>query len=80
MVEPLSADLLKDPRGLGKPPTFDGHDAVYQDFRFSFRIHISLFSAVSHTLMERCEAERNPFSLAAVRALGAPSLQCCIQT
>ena len=38
MTEPLDADLLKD---LSKPPTFDGNDTDYEDFRFSFRIHIS---------------------------------------
>ena len=47
MVEPVDADLLKDLRGLGKPPTFDEIDAEYQDFPFSFRIHISLVSSVA---------------------------------
>ena len=51
MAEPLDAELLKDLRGLGKPPSFDGNGAEDQDFRFSFRIHMSLVSAVSHTLM-----------------------------
>ena len=27
MTEPLDAELLKDLRGLGKPPSFDGNDA-----------------------------------------------------
>ena len=40
MTEHLDAELLKDLRGLGKPPSFDGNDAEYQDFRFSFRIHM----------------------------------------
>ena len=31
---PLDVDLLKDLRSLGKPPTFGGTDAEYQDFRF----------------------------------------------
>ena len=31
MVEPLDAELLKDLRGLGKPPSFDGNDSKYQD-------------------------------------------------
>ena len=47
MVEQMDADLLKDLRGLGKPPTFDEIDAEYQDFPFSFRIHISLVSSVA---------------------------------
>ena len=33
MTEPLDADLLKD-LCLGKPPTFDGNDTDYKDFRF----------------------------------------------
>ena len=52
MAKPLDAELLEDLRGLGKPPSFDGNDAEYQDCRFSFRIHMSLVSAVSHTLMD----------------------------
>ena len=79
MVEPLDAELLKDLRGLGKPPSFHGHDAESQDFRFSFRIHMSLVSPVSHELMDKCEIERNPISLAAVRALGEAHLKCCMQ-
>ena len=47
MAEPLDAELLKDLRGLGKPPSFDGNDSEYQDFRFSFRSHMSLVSPVS---------------------------------
>ena len=60
MAEPLDVELLKDLRGLVKPPSYDGSDAEYQDFRFSFRIHMSLVSVVSHTLMDKCEIERNP--------------------
>ena len=56
-AESLDAELLKDVRGLGKPPSFDGNDAEYQDFRFSFRIHMSLVSSVSHELMERNRAK-----------------------
>ena len=79
-AESLDAELLKDLRGLGKLPSFDGNDAEYQDFRFSFRIHMSLVSSVSHEMMNRCEIERNPISLAAVRALGdAHLLKCCMQ-
>ena len=78
-TESLDAELLKDLRGLGKPPSFDGNDAEYQDFRFSFRIHMSLVSSVSHGLMDRCEVERNPTSLTAVRALGEAHLKCCMQ-
>ena len=59
----------KDLRGLGKPPSFDGNDAEYHDFRFSFRIHMSLVSTVSQPLMDKCEVERNPISLAAVKLL-----------
>ena len=40
---------------------------------------MSLVSAVSHTLMDTCEVERNPISLAAVKALGDAHLKCCIQ-
>ena len=78
-TESLDAELLKDLRGLGKPPSFDGNDAEYQDFRFSFRIHMSLVSSVSHELMDRCEIERNSISLAAVRALGEAHLKCGTQ-
>ena len=79
MTEPLDAELLKDLRGLGKPPSFDGNDAEYQDLRFSFRVHMSLVSTVSQQLMDTCEVERNPISLAAVQALGDAHLKCCIQ-
>ena len=58
MTEPLDAELLKYLRGLGKPLSFDGNDAEYQDFRFSFRIHMSLVSTLSQQLMDRCEVER----------------------
>ena len=78
-TESLDTKLLKDLRGLGKPPSFDGNDAEYEYFRFSFRIHMSLVSAVSQALMDRCEVERNPISLVAVRALGDAHLKCCIQ-
>ena len=79
MAEPLDAELLKDLRGLGKPPSFDGSDSEYQDFRFSFRLHMSLVSPVSHTLMDKCEVERNPISLTASKVLGDAHLKCCIQ-
>ena len=69
-TESLDAKLLKDLRVLGKPPSFVGSDAEYQDFRFRFRIDMSLVSSVSQELMERCEIERSPISLAAVKALG----------
>ena len=59
MMKTLDADLLKDLRGLVKPPTFDGNDADYQNLRFNFRIHMSLVSSVSRTLVDKCEAERN---------------------
>ena len=77
-TESLDAQLLKDLRGLGKPASFDGNDAEYQDFRFRLKIHMSLVSSVSHELMDRCEVERNPISLTAVRALGDAHLKCCI--
>ena len=59
MTEPLDAELLKDMRGLGKPLSFDGNDAEYQDFRFSFRIHMSLVSTVSGSreIAGRCTPE-----------------------
>ena len=47
-AESLDAELLKDLRGLGKPPSFEGNDVENPDFRFSFRIHMSLVSSVSH--------------------------------
>ena len=78
-ADSLDAELLKDLRGLGKPPSFDGNDAEYQDFRFSFRLHMSLVSSVSQPLMGNCEVERNPISLAAVKLLGDAHLKCCIQ-
>ena len=40
---------------------------------------MSLVSSVSHEMMNRCEIERNPISLAAVRALGDAHLKCCMQ-
>ena len=79
MTEPLDAELLNDLRGLGNPPSFDGNDAEYQDFRFSFRIHMSLVSTVSQPLIDKCEIERNPISLAAVKLVGEARLKCCIQ-
>ena len=78
MVEPLDADMLKDLRGLGKPPVFDGHVAEYQDFRFSFRTQMSLVSSVTQTLMDKCEAERNQITLEAVKSLGEARRKCCI--
>ena len=69
MTEPLDAELLKDLRGLGKPPSFDGNDAEYQDFRFSFRMHMSLVRTVCQPLMDKCEVEPNPISLEAVKLL-----------
>ena len=78
-AESLDADLLKDLKGLGKPPSFDGNDAEYQDFRSSFRIHMSLVSSVAHEMMNRCEIERNPISLTAVRVLGEAHLKCCMK-
>ena len=79
MAEPLDAELLEDLRGLGKPPSFDGNDSACHDFRFSFRIHMSLVSPVFHTLMDKCEIERNPNSLTAMKAPGDAHLKCCIQ-
>ena len=79
MTEHLDAELPKDLRGLGKPPSFDGKDAEYQGFRFSVRSHMSLVSTVSHSLTDKCEVERNRISLTAVKALGEAHLKCCIQ-
>ena len=67
MTDPLDAELFKDLRGLDKPPSFDGNDAKYQDLRFNFRIHMSLVSTDFQPLMDKCEVERNPISLAAVK-------------
>ena len=62
MTEPLDAELLKDLKGLGKPPSFDGNDAEYQDFCLSFRIHMRLVSTVSQPLMDKCEVAQIPIS------------------
>ena len=64
---------------MSYPPTFDGNDADYQDFRFSFRIDMSFVSVVSHLLMDKCEAERNQITLASVKPLGEAHLKCCTQ-
>ena len=66
-VEPLDLELLEDLSGPGKPPVFDGNDAEYQDFRFSFRIHMSLVSSLTQTL------------LATVTVRREASLTCCTQ-
>ena len=79
MTKSLDADLFRDLRGLDRPPSFDGNDAEYQDLRFRFRIRMSFVSAVSNTLMDRCEFERKPSSVAAVQALGDAHMKCCIQ-
>ena len=79
MTEPFDADLLKDLTGLGKPPSFDGTDTDYEDFRSSIRIHMSRVIAVSHTLMDECEVERNPITLAGVKAPGEAHLKSCMQ-
>ena len=79
MAQPLDTELLKDLRSLGKPPSFDGNDSEYQYFRFSFRIHMSLVCLVSHTLVDKCEVERNPISLKAVKALGDAHLNFCVR-
>ena len=80
MTEPLDAELLNYLRGLGKPPSFDGNDAEYQDFRFSFRIHMSLVSTVSHTVDGQVR-NRAKSDLPGSReiALGDAHLKCCIQ-
>ena len=64
LTERLDAELLMDLRGLCKPPSFDGNDTDYHDFHFSFRIYMNLVNDVSNTLMDKCEAERNPITLA----------------
>ena len=56
MTESLDAAMHKDMRGLGKPPSFDGKDAEYQDFRISFRIHNSL-STVDGQVRSRVESD-----------------------
>ena len=75
----LDAAQLKDLRGLGKPLSFDGNDTDYQELRFSFQSHMSFVSTVSHMLMDKCEAERNPITLAGVKAIEETHLKCCIQ-
>ena len=70
MAKPLNIKFLRDLRSLGEPPTFDGTDAEYQDFRLSIRIHMSLVSPVWQQMLDKCEIETNPISLQAVKALG----------
>ena len=41
----------------------------------SFRIHMSLVSHVSHTLMDKCEFGQNTISLTAVKAFGDAHLK-----
>ena len=87
VIHGSGADLLKGStystltRGayLGKPPTFDGTDAEYQDVRFSIRIHMSLVSPVSQQMLDKCEIEKNPISLQAVKALGEEYANCSTQ-
>ena len=76
MIEPLDADLLKDLRGLDKPPAIDGNDAEFQDFRVRLRIRMSL---VSQTLIDKRETERNDIALAAMKASGEAPSERCIQ-
>ena len=78
MTEPLAAQLLKDLRGLGKPPSFDGNDTDYQEFRFSLRTHVSLASMVSHMLMDKCEAERTPITLESAGGRTLEVLHACV--
>ena len=63
-------------------PVIYGEAAVaspdYQEFRFRCRIHMSLVSTVSHKLMDKCEAERNPITLAGVKALEEAHMKCCL--
>ena len=53
---------------------------ILRDCRCSLRIHMSFVSSVSQTLMDKCEAEGIPISLAAVKAQGEASLKCGIHT
>ena len=75
-VADLDAKLLKYLRGLDKPRCFDGNNAEHQDFRFSFRIGVSLVSVVSQTLMDKREIKRNPISEVVVKALRDAHLKC----
>ena len=50
MTESLDAELLKDLRGLGKTPSFDGNDTEYSGKKVTLPdpgIHMSLVSTVS---------------------------------
>ena len=38
MSKPPDVELLNDLRSLGKPPTFGGTDAEYQDVRFPLAV------------------------------------------
>ena len=42
IAELRDAELLEDLKDLFNTLSVDGNDAKYQDFRFSFRIHMSL--------------------------------------
>ena len=79
MAKPLNIKFLRDLRSLGEPPTFDGTDAEYQDFRLSIRIHMSLVSPVWQQMLDKCEIEKNPISLQAVKALGEEYANCSTQ-
>ena len=78
MTEPLDAELLKDLRGLGKPPSSDGTIQVIKNSG-SASESTCASSARSLTLMNKCEAERNQVTVTAVKTLGDAHLKCCIQ-
>ena len=52
--------LAQGPESLDMPATFDGNDADYQ--------YMSFVSAVSFVLMDKCVAEQDQITLAAVKA------------
>ena len=79
MAKSLYIELLRDLRSLGNPATFDGTDAEYQDFRFSFRIHMGLVSPVSRQLLDKGELKNNPISLQADKAFGDECWNCSTQ-
>ena len=67
----VPAEVLRDLRQLGKPPNFEGKDSEWPDFRFSFRVYMTLVSAVAEELLDAAEAAPNQIPVATIVQLGA---------
>ena len=78
-AESLDAELLKDLRGLASRRRSMETMQSAKTFDSASEYTCGLVSSVSHELMDRCEIERHPISLAAVRVLGEAHLKCCMQ-